>query len=98
MNNVSCQLVVQINHVLSKGQIDWSDSKPQKSKSSLTIKDLIPSEEDGGDVHDRAVTYIMRFLFTIFKSYLLFKVCPQVRFSSHSFIVRSSAHVGLGKR
>ena len=67
MNNVTSRLAVRIKHI-PEGQIDWSDNTPQRSKSSLTIDDLIPSEEDGVVIYDRAVTYVMRIFVTFFKS------------------------------
>ena len=67
MNNVTSRLSVRIKH-LPEGQVDWSDTKPQRSLNDLTIDDLIPSEDDGHALHHRAVAYVMRILVTFFKS------------------------------
>ena len=67
MNNVTSRLSVRIKH-LPEGQVDWSDTKPQRSLNDLTIDDLIPSEDDGCALHHRAVAYVMRILVIFFKS------------------------------
>ena len=67
MNNVTSRLAIRIKHI-PEGQVDWHDSKPQQSPSSLTIDDITPNEEDGRIVHERAVTYVMGILVTHFKS------------------------------
>ena len=54
MNNVTSRLAVRIKHI-PEGQVDWSDTKPQKSRNDLTIDDLIPNEDDGRALHDRTV-------------------------------------------
>ena len=48
------------------GTFDWGDKKPQKPRKELTISDLIPNEQDGQELHRRAVAYIMRFLVSQF--------------------------------
>ena len=67
MNNVTSCLAVQIKHI-PDGQVDWSDTKPQRSPNDLIIDDLIPNEDDGRALHHRAVAYVMRILVTFFKS------------------------------
>ena len=66
MNNVTSRLAVQIKHI-PEGQVDWSDTKPQRSLNDLTIDDLVPNEEDGCVLHGRAVAYVMKILVTFFK-------------------------------
>ena len=63
MNNVTSRLAIRIKH-LPEGQIDWHDSKSQRSPRSLTIDNITPSEEDGRIVYERAVTYVMGILVT----------------------------------
>ena len=67
MNNVTSRLAVRIKHV-PEGQVDWSDTKPQRSMKDLTIDELVPNEDDGLALHDRAIIYVERILVTYFKS------------------------------
>ena len=67
MMNVTSRLAVKVKY-LPEGNVDWSDTCPQKSRSELTIDDLIPNESDGKQLYKRAVEYMMRFLVNHFKS------------------------------
>ncbi len=50
------------------GEINWSDNLPHKSRSALTLEDLIPNQSDGEELHKRAVAYVMCFMVTKFLS------------------------------
>ena len=67
MMNVTSRLAVKVKY-LPEGNIDWSDTRPQTSRSKLTIDDLIPNESDGVQLYKRAVEYVMRFLVNHFTS------------------------------
>ena len=67
MMNVTSRLAVKVKY-LPEGNIDWSDTRPQRSRSELTIDDLIPNESDGEQLYKRAVDYVMSFLVNHFKS------------------------------
>ena len=64
MLNVTSRLALRIRH-LPPFEFDWSDTTPQRSCDTLTIKDFLPSEED---VKQRATQYIMGFLVKSFTS------------------------------
>ena len=72
MLNVTSRLGVKIKY-LPPGEINWSDTTPQKCRSTLTISDLIPNERDGEEMYSRAVHYVMRFLTTTFKAFHKFQ-------------------------
>ena len=61
MLNITSRLAVQIQH-LPGWTVDWSDETPQRSRSSLTIADFMPTEEDAHELEKRAIDYIMKFL------------------------------------
>lgn len=67
MMNVTSRLAVQVKY-LPEGNVDWSDTRPQRTRSELTIDDLIPNESDGEQLYKRAVEYMMRFLVKHFTS------------------------------
>ena len=67
MLNVIARLAVEIHH-LPEWEVDWSDTRPQRSRQSLTISDFLPSEEDAGKLRERAMQYIMEFLVNEFSS------------------------------
>ena len=68
MVNVTSRLAVKVKY-LPDGIIDWSDATPQRSRSTLTIDDLIPNEADGEEMYTRAVEYVMRFMATHFRAF-----------------------------
>ena len=59
---------MKVKYILSR-EVDWNDTTPQKSRSELTIDDLIPNEADGEEMFVRAVQYVMRFMVTHFKAF-----------------------------
>ena len=67
MMNVTARLAVQIKY-LPQGVVNWSDTRPQKKRSELTVHDIVPSEEDGLMLYHRAVDYVMRFMASHFKA------------------------------
>ena len=46
--------------------VDWSDVKPQKSRSSLTCADFLPDEADATELQNRAALLVMEILTTQF--------------------------------
>ena len=67
MMNVTSRLAVKVKN-LPDGNVDWSDTRPQRSRSELTIDDFIPNERDGEQLYERATEYVMRFLVNHFTS------------------------------
>ena len=57
--SVTSRLAVKVKYT-PPGTINWGDKKSQKPRQELTISDLIPNEDDGEELHRRAVDYIMR--------------------------------------
>ena len=69
MLNLTARLAVKIQN-LPNWDVDWSDTRPQRSSQSLTISDFLPSEDDAEQLRKRAHHYIMKFLVTEFSSEL----------------------------
>ena len=67
MLNLTARLAVKIQN-LPNWDVDWSDTRPQRSRQSLTISDFLPSEDDAEQLRKRAHHYIMEFLVTEFSS------------------------------
>ena len=65
MLNVTGRLAVRLRN-LPDWEIDWSDSSPQRSRQSLGIEDILPTEEDALELKSRATRYMMNFLVTEF--------------------------------
>lgn len=61
MLNLTSRLAIRIRN-LPPWEFDWCDRTPQRHKESLTLFDFMPSEEDAGELHRRAVQYVMKFL------------------------------------
>ena len=67
MLNMTARLAVEMK-CLPPWEVDWTDTKPQRDTSTLTISDLLPNESDGLILEERGVDFIMQFLVTEFKS------------------------------
>lgn len=67
MMNVTSRLAVSIRY-LPDFDFSWSDNTPQRSRDSITIEDISPSENDARVLKERAIRYIMDFLVTAFPS------------------------------
>ena len=67
MLNMTARLAVEMK-CLPPWEVDWTDTKPQRDTSTLTISDLLPNESDGLIMEERGVDFIMQFLVTEFKS------------------------------
>ena len=72
MTNLTSRLAVRIRHI-PEFEFSWSDTKPQRARSSLTIEYFLPSEVDSALLTERAVDYMMAFLVDNFTS--LKKLC-----------------------
>lgn len=67
MLNLTARLALKIQN-LPNWDFEWSDTRPQRSRQSLTISNFLPSEDDAQQLKKRAVLYMMEFLATEFKS------------------------------
>ena len=61
MLNITSRLAVSLRH-FPEWNIDWADTKPQKSQESLSVEDFLPDEADARELKERAVLFMMRFL------------------------------------
>lgn len=66
MLNITARLAVRLKNI-PVWDVDWSDTAPQRSRQSLDVSEILPSEEDAAQLHLRAVEYMMRFLVNEFK-------------------------------
>lgn len=77
MLNLTSRMAVDIQN-LPHWEVDWSDNKPQKTRSSLTCADFLPDEADATELQKRAVLLVMEILTTEFTSLSdLQKLVPQ---------------------
>lgn len=67
MMNVTSRLAVRIRY-LPDFDFSWSDKSPQRPRESITIEDILPSENDAGVLKDRAIHFLMSFLVKTFTS------------------------------
>lgn len=67
MLNLTSRIAVQIQN-LPDWEVDWTDNKPQKLRSSLTCSDFLPDESDAAALHKHAEQYVMEVLVTEFSS------------------------------
>ena len=63
--NVTSRLAVKIRH-LPDFQFSWSDTTPQRSRDSITIEDILPSQNDSRVLKEHAVQFMMGFLVEAF--------------------------------
>lgn len=61
MLNVTARLAVQIAN-LPDWTVDWNDTTPQCSRSSLDCSNFLPSTDDADALNEAAVQYTMEFL------------------------------------
>lgn len=67
MLNLTARLALKIAN-LPNWDIDWSDKTPQRSRSSLSIDDFLPSLSNAEALNQAAVQYTMEFLVEEFDS------------------------------
>ena len=67
MLNATTRLTIRIQN-LPDFAFDWEDNQPQRSCTSLTTDDFMPSEGDGIVLQERSTMYIMEFLVKHFPS------------------------------
>ena len=82
MLNVTGRLAVRLRN-LPDWEIDWSDSSPQRSRQSLGIEDILPTEEDALELKSRATRYMMNFLVTEFSDLAGLRQYVPARVSLH---------------
>ena len=56
MLNTTTRLAIGINN-LPPWEFDWSDNRPQKSRHTLTLSEVLTNAEDGQQLYDQAVVY-----------------------------------------
>jgi hypothetical protein len=61
MLNITSRLAVNLRH-FPEWNIDWADTRPQKSQEALSVEDFLPCEADARELKERAVLFVMRFL------------------------------------
>ena len=61
MLNITSRIAIRIRH-LPNWKVDWSDTTPQRSRTTLTAVNFLMSEADAAEIHKRAVHYMMRFM------------------------------------
>ena len=66
MLNITARLAIRLRH-LPDWEFDWSDRSPQRSRQSLEVSDILPSDDDAAKLHERAIIYMMNFLVREFK-------------------------------
>ena len=63
MLNLTAQIAVQIQNLL-EGDVDLTDSRPQRHRGSLTCSDFLPDETDAVEIHKRVILSVMEVLVT----------------------------------
>lgn len=81
MLNVTSRLAVKIKHIPE--DISWADTSCQRSRSSLSVSDILPGSEEGKVFYDRAVLTVMEILVCKFKSLQGLKQLVPSRTSPH---------------
>ena len=67
MMNVTSRLAIRIRYI-PDFEFDWSDKTPQRSRQSITIEDVSPSQSDARVLKQRAIQFIMEFLVKTFSN------------------------------
>ena len=65
--NVKSRLAVKIRH-LPDFEFSWSDKTPQRSRDSITVEDVLPSQDDSRVLKEHAGQFLMRFLVESFSN------------------------------
>ena len=86
MLNTTTWLAIGINN-LPPWEFDWSDNRPQKSRHTLTLSEVLPNAEDGQQLYDRAVAYTMKLLVESFPS--LEKLKPLISTGNSTSVKKS---------
>ena len=86
MLNATTRLAISINN-FPPWEFDWSDNRPQKSRHTLTLSELLPNAEDGQQLYDRAVAYTMKLLVESFPS--LEKLKPLISTGNSAPVTKS---------
>ena len=68
MLNVTSRIAIKIRY-MPNWEFDWSDTTPQRSRTSLTAVDFLMSEADATEIHQRAVRYMKRFMVSAFSTF-----------------------------
>ena len=62
MENTTTRLAVQIQHH-PPFPFSWDDNLPQKSRSELKEEEVLPNEDDGHQLYQRMMNFMMEFEF-----------------------------------
>lgn len=87
MLNVTSRLAVRIKHVPE--DISWADTACQRTRSSLSVSDILPGSGEGKVFYNRAVLTVMEILVSEFKSLQGLKQLVPSRTSPHPLNQRS---------
>ena len=82
MLNLTARLAIRMQN-LPDWDFDWSCTSPQRSRSSLTSEDFLPSADDGVQLKERAVLYMMETLVNEFPTLSHLKKFVPPRKSPH---------------
>ncbi len=67
MMNVTSRLAIRIRYI-PDFEFVWSDKTPQRSRQSITIEDVSPSQSDARVLKQRAIQFIMELLVKTFSN------------------------------
>ena len=67
MLNITSRIAVRIRN-LPQWEVNWGDMSPQQPWQQLTVEDFMPSADDAGELKQRALYYMMKFLVSEFTS------------------------------
>ena len=65
--NVTSRLAIRIRYI-PDFEFSWSDKTPQRSRQSITIEDISPSQSDARVLKQHGIQFIMKFLVNMFSS------------------------------
>ena len=61
MENTTSRLAIQIQNY-PPYEVDWADNSAQKARCDLEEKDILPNDEDGQQLYDHMLKFVMSFL------------------------------------
>lgn len=67
MENTTSRLAVRIQNYPPYA-VDWADTSPQRSRSELCEKDILPGDNDGQVLYDHMLRFVMSFIVKKLKS------------------------------
>lgn len=67
MENTTSRLAIGIRN-FPPFEIDWAEKSPQKNRCNLLETDILPSDDDGIQLHDSIMKFVQSFLVKKLKS------------------------------